>query len=215
MNIVQTRLEKIAHFVQDRLHEMAERYPGEWRNPVYRWEHTLRVANYGRQLAEREGADVERAVVGCLLHDVAHFDPLENPKDHGREGARLSRPFLLALGYSPGATEEICYAIAVHVDGDADFEHHETPIAGIVTDADNIDRFGAYRVLQHCLPHMADYDAMIAYLRERVETLKDYRGRRLMETDAGHALFNRQLDLQIGFFEALIAESRLTRLPEL
>jgi hypothetical protein len=36
-----------------------------------------------------------------------------------------------------------------------------------------------------------------------------------METETGHDLFNRQLDLQIAFFKALIEESGLTSLPRL
>ncbi|MGW8250528.1 MAG: HD domain-containing protein, partial [Anaerolineales bacterium] len=66
---------------------MAEEYPEEGHDPLYRWEHTLRVAQYGQQIAEAERADEAVVVVGCLLHDVAHFDPLEEYKDHGREGA--------------------------------------------------------------------------------------------------------------------------------
>ena len=82
------RYARIAEFVQDRLGSMAEEYPSEWHDPVYRWEHTLRVAHYGEQIARAETADVDVVVAGCLLHDVAHFDPMDDYKDHGRQGAR-------------------------------------------------------------------------------------------------------------------------------
>ena len=55
----QERLEKISVFVKDHLGEMARQHPSPEHDPVYRWDHTLRVAQYGEQVAEAEGADVE------------------------------------------------------------------------------------------------------------------------------------------------------------
>jgi len=62
---------------------MAVKYPSERHNPVYRWEHTQRVAYYGKLLAEAEGADVEIVTAACLFHDVAHFECDDNYKSHG------------------------------------------------------------------------------------------------------------------------------------
>ena len=45
------RYAKIARFVQARLGNMAAEYPSERHDPVYRWEYTLRVAQYGQQIA--------------------------------------------------------------------------------------------------------------------------------------------------------------------
>jgi putative nucleotidyltransferase with HDIG domain len=162
------RIERMAEFVVSRLEELAEKYPSPEHDPVYRWEHTQRVAQYGKQIAREEGADEEVVVTACLLHDVAHFDPLESYKDHGREGARISRSLLEELGYPEERIEAICYAIAVHVDGEVDFEHAHTLEADIVSEADNIDRFGALRVLQWCAPKMGDFPALVENLRQRV-----------------------------------------------
>jgi uncharacterized protein len=207
------RYQKMAEFVQNRLQKMAEENPADWHDPVYRWEHTLRVAQYGDQVARAEGADVEVVVAGCLLHDVAHFDPLEDYKDHGREGARLSRPLLVDLGYSEEQVSAICYAIAVHVDGKTDFEHPHTLEADIVSDADNIDRFGALRILQWCLPQMDDFGTLAENLRKRVKHLEGYLADSPLETPTGQALFSRQLQRQIAFFKALIDEYELSRMP--
>jgi 23S rRNA G2069 N7-methylase RlmK/C1962 C5-methylase RlmI len=81
-----------------------------------------------------------------------------------------------------------------------------------VSDADNIDRFGAYRIIQWCTADVENYKGLIAKLRQRLQTLEDYRQRKVMETETGHHLFNRQLDLQIAFFKALVEESELTSL---
>lgn len=210
------RLEKIAGFVQARLNEMAVRHPSEQNDPVYRWEHTQRVANYGKLLAEAEGADIEVVTAACLLHDVAHFESGQNYKNHGRIGAKISRPFLESLDYTAEQIDNICYSIAVHVDGKSDFEHPETLEARCATDADNIDRFSAFRILQFCTPEIHHFPKLNEKLIARVETLKEYRARAmLLETVTGDRLFKQQLDRQIDFFEALIKDYRITALPVL
>jgi uncharacterized protein len=171
------------------------------------------VAQYGKQVAEAEGADIEVVLTACLLHDVAHFDPLTNYKDHGREGARMSRPLLEELGFSEEQIGNICYAIAVHVDDKADFEHAHTPEADIVSDADNIDRFGAYRILQWCVPEMGDFAALAEKLDKRAVHLEGYLENNPLATETGRALFAQQLKRQIAFFKDLVAEYELSKLP--
>jgi HD superfamily phosphodiesterase len=208
------RLEQIAGFVHDRLREVASKRANPDLDPAYRWQHTLRVSNYGRLIAEAEGANVELVVAACLLHDAAHFDQ-DNWTEHGRLGARIVRPLLVDLGYGPEEADNICYSVAVHVDGRADLAYTETLESKVVSDADNVDRFGAYRIVQWCTGDVEGYGELMATLKERLPTLQDYRQRRMMETETGHQLFNRQLDLQIAVFEALIAESELTSVPGL
>jgi putative nucleotidyltransferase with HDIG domain len=210
------RLEKITGYVQAHLPEMAAAHPSKWPDPVYRWEHTRRVAQYGKRLAEAEGADVELVIAACLLHDVAHFECEDDYKSHGRAGAKIAREFLSTLDYTPAQIDNICYSVAVHVDGQAGFEHPETLEADCVSDADNIDRFGAYRILQWCVPGMDDFPQLIDKLTQRIEKLREYRQReKMLETDTGDQLFKQQLDRQIAFFQALIDEYSLTRIPQM
>ena len=149
----------------------------------------------------------------CLLHEAAHFDPLENYKDHGREGARLSRPLLAELDYNDEQVDAICYAIAVHVDDKADFEHPHTLEADTLSDADNIDRFGAFRILQWCAPLMDDFGALVENLRGRVTHLEGYLAQSPLATPAGQQLFARQQQRQVTFFNALIDEYDLSKMP--
>ena len=209
------RLGKVAEYVKMHLEEAAAKFPDPWHDPIYRWQHTLRVSNYGKIIAEAESADVELVVAACLLHDVAHFESDEDYKSHGRLGAKISRPVLREIGYSSEETENICYSIALHVDGEADFDHPETIESKVVTDADNVDRFGAYRVLQQCVPEMHEYEKLVEKLTSRLETLGNYRGQQLLETRTGQTLFNQQLDLQINFFQEIIKERGLTVFPKL
>ncbi len=208
MDNANQRLERVARLARERQQQVGAAQEIPALEIDYRWQHTLRVSQYGRRIAAAEGADEELVVAACLLHDVAVFDP-GDWHDHGRLGAALIRPWLPEIGYSPEATEAICYAVAAHVD----VEHPATLIAQVTTDADNVDRFGAYRVILWCLEARDDYEGMIGKLQARVQRLHDYHARTVMQTPTGQALFQAQLELQIAFFEALIQEKDLTTLP--
>jgi uncharacterized protein len=204
------RIEKIADFVKERLFHVAGEQEEKHYDPRYRWQHTLRVCNYGKLIAEAEGANVELVVAACLLHDLAVFDPGE-PQDHGRKGAEICRPFLASLGYSEAEIENVCYSVASHVDD----PHPRTIEAKIVTDADNIDRFGAYRAFLWCLRNMNDYNMLVVDLTGRLDKLREFRTKDVMETEMGNTLFNDHLDFQINFFDRIVKESDWTLLPRI
>ena len=115
---------------------------------AYRLEHSCRVANIGRLIAQREGFDETETVIACLLHDIAYCEEFgENGwLEHGRRSAAIARLFLNELGLPRERINDICYGIAIHVDDEADFNGERTPFALTVGDADNIDRFDAYRI---------------------------------------------------------------------
>ena len=209
---INDRLERIAQYARDHLYQSASDQPEQKHDPKYRWEHTLRVSNYGKIIAEEEGADVGVVVTACLLHDIAHFEPGVY-KDHGRVGAAMSRELLEQMDFTSEQLDNICYSIAVHVDGEAGFKHEETPEAPCVSDADNIDRFGALRILMYCAPELDDFFGLANKLQERLETLEKYRRDQVLETDSGNRLFNQQLDRQIEFFNTILCEKDRTELP--
>ncbi len=206
------RLQKITGFILER-RAATEAKEFEKYNAFdydYRWKHTLRVVQYGKQIAEAEGADAEVVMAACLLHDISKFDDDEYGVEHGRVSARIARPFLESLGYSTEQVNNICFSIAVHVDDKADFEHPVTLESKIVSDADNIDRFGAYRLLLQFKDHAENYHALIEKAESRILTLRKYREGKITGTASGEKLFNHQLDLQINFLEHLVNGSKLT-----
>ena len=141
--------ELTAKFLKDELSKMIELFPEEKRAIEYRYEHSLRVASIALDIAKKEGLDEDRCYIGALLHDLGYSVPYDNPKEyvnHGRIGAKLARPFLERLGYSEEEVNEICYGIAIHVDDKADFEGKRTALAVTIGDADNIDRYDAFRI---------------------------------------------------------------------
>ena len=214
----QRRLDRIVDYVASQ-HARSAR-EDDW-HPVftanYRWEHTQRVAHYGKLIAEGEGLDVELGVAACLLHDIAYFfsGSAEDWRDHGRIGAKISRPVLVEAGFTTEEIGVIAHAIAVHVDGEPDVPHEHTAIADLVSDADNIDRFNASRVVLWCMTEHDDLQQMTRMLRERLERLRGYQAKNPLDTKTGRQLFAKQIDLQITFFEAIIHDAEITALPAL
>ena len=41
---------------------------------TYRLAHSYRVANIGKEIAEKEGLNVEDLIIACLLHGVSDFE---------------------------------------------------------------------------------------------------------------------------------------------
>ena len=75
----------------------------------YRLQHSYRVANIGRIIAEKEGFDRTEMVIGCLLHDIAYSEVFEGEDgwlNHGRRSAVIARPFLHELGLKEDRIED-------------------------------------------------------------------------------------------------------------
>ena len=177
---------------------------------AYRLEHSYRVANIGRQIARMEGFDETEMAIACLLHDISYCEEFgENGwKEHGRRSAAIARPFLKELGLAADRIEDICYGIAIHVDDEADFPGERTPFALSVGDADNIDRFDAYRIhetLSHDKFLELPFDAKQDYVTKRISRLGE-----LMElpmgTQAAAALWRERVGFYLTFFEKLSAQ---------
>lgn len=178
----------------------------------YRLQHSYRVANIGKRIAEAEGFDVTETVVACLLHDVSYcltFDEAENSwENHGRNSARMVREFLESTDMEQERIEQICYGIAIHVDDKADFEGERTPFAETVGDADNIDRFDAYRIYEG-LQYRKFSDMPFAEKQQLVEgTLKRLKDLRKMKlgTKTAESMWKERVDYNIGFYEKLKAQ---------
>ena len=177
----------------------------------YRFEHSVRVANIGKFIAKKEGMDSEAMAVACLLHDISYcneFKTREEARNHGRYSAKIARPFLGEIGMEPETIEDICFGIAIHVDDEADFSGERTVFAQTVGDADNIDRFDAYRIFENL--KWAKYDEMnleekaghVSHVIERLESYKKLD----FATETGKKMWLEKLEYQIGFYKKLSAQ---------
>ena len=178
----------------------------------YRLQHSYRVANIGKMIAEKEGFDVTEMVIACLLHDISYCETFEDFKkdwkNHGRRAAQIARPFLESLGLAPERVNDICYGIAIHVDDEADFEGERTPFAETVGDADNLDRFDAYRIYE-TLQYEKFSEKPFAKKLEKVHTtlqwLNDAKDRKLA-TETATELWRERIAYYISFYEKLKAQ---------
>lgn len=191
---------------------------GQWfqKNPVdkaYRFDHSIRVANICRKIASEEGMDEEQAVIAGLLHDVAYgvMDTSEGYdwSNHGRDGARIARPFLKTLGFEDQTVEDICYSIAIHVDDKADFEGRRCPFTETVGDADNIDRFDAWRIYEsvryQAKLEEKTIEEKLGWLDQRLAGLEKLR-EMSFGTPTATAMWLDKVEFQRQFFERLKAQ---------
>ena len=168
----------------------------------YRLEHSYRVANIAKTIAEAEGFHVPHAVIAGLLHDISYCEEMVTREDrlnHGRRSAAIARPFLESLGLADDA---------IHVDDESDFEWERTPFCETVGDADNIDRFDVYRIYES-LQWMQFSEMPLEQKKSQVdsiiEKLTKYKDMKLGTTTAKE-LWIQRLDYQLDFYARLKAQ---------
>ncbi len=185
----------------------------------YRCEHSIRVAHVGAEIARAEGLDEEKLIIACLLHDIAYSVPHPEGYDwyeHGRDGAKIARPFLESLGMDSRDIDEICYGIAIHVDDKADFEAQRTLLALSVSDADNIDRFDMLRLyfsLYNAEIHNLSLDDRRAWLINSISRLQQFKDF-TFATKSGRKMWLDNLDFQIAFQTRLLSQLENSTIPE-
>ncbi len=178
---------------------------------AYRLEHSYRVANIAKTIARQEGMNETYAVIAGLLHDIAYCEEWKSEdewKNHGRHSAAIARPFLESLDLSADAVNDICYGIAIHVDDKADFEWTRTPFCETVGDADNIDRFDAYRIYeglqnkQFSEMSLKGKKECVASVLGQIERLKEMP----LGTQTAKDLWLERLDYYASFYRKLEAQ---------
>ena len=110
----------------------------------------------------------------------------------------------------PERVQEICYGIAIHVDGKADFPGEATAFALSIGDADDVDRFDAYRIYDAM--EYADFrnlkiDNKRKWLREKL----DWISRRLGEksgTEAARQMIAERLLYQRQYYEKVLEQMK-------
>lgn len=204
------RIQKTLDFLKDSFAGFAD---------TYRYEHSIRVAHIGAEIARKEGLDEEAFIIACLLHDIAYS--AEHPEgydwyEHGRDGAKIARPFLEALGLPAETVQEICYGIAIHVDDKSDFEGERTIFALSVSDADNIDRFDMLRL--YFSLYNAEFQSLSLTERldwlgnsiSRLEKFRDFG----FATDTGKAMWLDKIEFQLSFQNRLLSQLKNSTIPE-
>lgn len=117
---------------------------------TYRYEHSLRVAKRGIQIADGEGWSSEPMMIACLLHDVG-YPECHTPEDfslHQEISAQIAEIFLNRIGYDKIVSGSICLAIFLHNLWD-DVPANASPFELSVRNADDLDRFDVLRTYRN------------------------------------------------------------------
>ncbi len=202
--------EKALEFLKEKYFESEYFKRKPW-SMEYRINHSIRCANIGRVIAKKEGLNEEAIAVACLLHDISYaldFNTKEDIVNHGRNSAKMVRPFLQELGYSKELIENMCYGIAIHVDEKADFEGTINPFSYTIVASDHIDRFDTYRIydnMEHIHFDRLSLDEQIIYV---VKTIKNLKKAKLMNflTKTANDMWQDKILFQIKFFNRLLKQ---------
>ena len=205
MNIIETT----QSYVKRRL--LTELSP---QDAAYRYTHTLRVADIGQKIARAEGLDEEMLVLACLLHDIGYVACVTNEDYmyHGRISAEIAREFLLSAGYAPEKTESVCYGILIHTLEEDRLPREATTLERSVSDADNIDRFDAYRLYEMTRwihPEDTPTGELLAAAQKKVRSLEDLREFPFF-TDTARNLWLDKLDFCAQYFNRLQNQMEVT-----
>lgn len=203
-------IEKTEAFLKDTFARSAwmQAHPADM---AYRLQHSYRVANIARGIAEKEGFSVTDAVIAGLLHDIAYCEEWAAQEDwlnHGRRSAAIARPFLESLGLTPDRVGSICYGIAIHVDDRADFVWERSAFCETVGDADNIDRFDAYRIYESLeyqkfsQVSLEEKKQIVSATLEKLESLRQAQ----LGTPTAAGIWAERLDFYRSFYRKLEAQ---------
>jgi putative nucleotidyltransferase with HDIG domain len=206
-------IEEISDFVHEHLMKTGREKSHDVWGPKYRWEHTLRVANWACHLATEEKADIKKCLVSALFHDVSHFTS-EDYRKHGIRSAETAKEFLLKKSYPEDFVEDVAYAVRSHVG-----EHNPRTVeAKILQDSDTLDRFGFFRILLFGKKsELLDLEKV----KDKVESLLEYlkkveRGDYgQMWTETGKTKVTELLNIYEKVLDGILEELQNTKLPEI
>lgn len=178
---------------------------------IYRYEHSLRVAAIGQQIAKEEGLNKEALTIACLLHDIGYIECFsdEDYDYHGRISERIARDFLESFAYEKDLIETICYGIRIHTE---EPEHTPTSFEESIADADNIDRFDAFRLYEglriNSIENMSSIE-IIEFANARIERLTTLLSHKNGTMTAAR-MWKDKITYQIDYFKKLKSQMELS-----
>ncbi len=215
------KLQKAYQYLQE-CFDKSEYYklPEHAERKRYRLEHSIRVCKAGLRIAESEGFDAEHKEaiqIACLLHDIGYsIDELQegkNMKKHGPVGAEFVRPFLESLGYTGKLLEDMVFGIAIHQYVKSDIEGDRNPFTLTVANADDIDRFGPYRValaFERDSISQKEHQEKLNYIWDKIGFYKWNLEAQEFGTETAKKIITEEIQTQINFYQALSDQEYIT-----
>lgn len=201
------------------LKEVLEPY-NENHDMTYRYEHTLRVAVRGQQIADGEGWNREPLIIACLLHDIG-YPECKTPDDfnhHQDISAEVAKVFLKNIDYDAKVAQSICRAIAFHA-RTSTIPDDATAFELSVRDADDLDGYDILRTYIRgsriigvngdwiCGEHSASQ--IINGCMDQLKQIESFQDR-ICGTKTAQRLWEEQLLLRKKYYEALLKQMQTT-----
>lgn len=199
-------LQTVNNFVKEYLDPKPENYMD------YRYEHILRVARWGKVIAEAEGWDAEPLIIGCLMHDVSYPDCVAagTSDDHPQASAIIAKALLEKIGYDPVKTATICKGIAYH-DRWNDFPEDMTAFELSIRDADDLDRFDMMRNIKSLRADVGDFRVgeILAACKAAMAVIDGWEDH-ICGTATAAKLWKQQLQVRREMYQRTIRQSEYT-----
>ncbi len=178
----------------------------------YRYDHTLRVADIGREIARAEGLPEEALMMACLLHDVGYPEcrSFEELGKHPLIGAEIAKRFLKKIGYDAKMSESICKAVLIH-DCFPCRGEDASVLEKSVRDADDIDRADAMRICVRSYHDIGERPAweIIEICRKRLAETEELKNR-ICGTETAKRLWLDNICLQEQFYRRILIQQLRT-----
>ena len=188
------------------VYEMLEPTPDRG-DMLYRYEHSVRVAENGKAIATAEGLPVTDMAVACLLHDVGYRECGDDWPSHPQMSADIAREYLARIDYDPDMAKEIVQGISRHNLTDK-LPEDMSIFQMTIRDSDDIDRFDIIRtaMAMGSSVHEKTNVEIIESCNKQIEiarwmmTLK--RGTKIAKT-----MMDKELTQRIELLEQIIAQA--------
>ncbi|HII71902.1 TPA: HD domain-containing protein [Candidatus Woesearchaeota archaeon] len=137
------------------------------------WDHTERVYQLAKHLAEKEGADMEIVELAAILHDIGREeqDNAGGKVCHAEIGAEIAAKILKKHGYDDKKTEKITHCVRCHRFRGENIPN--TKEAQVIYDADKLDAIGAIG-LGRAFVFSGEVGARVHFKDIDVENTKEY-----------------------------------------
>lgn len=224
------RVEKTLAFLNQTF-DVSDYWKSKQESRRYRYDHSIRVAKFGAEIAENENLDREAVVIACLLHDCSYgldfdikksftwekpcpelenMDHLKKIANHGYISALHSVKFLESIGYSGKQLEDIVFAIARHTEipENAQITGEDSLFVKTIRDADEIDHVHPFRFYEDLLkfnfPNSTREERLNFYWSTKGYTLYHMEGMYLdLRTETAKRLYKEGIDFRLNFLEGL------------
>ena len=177
---------------------------------TYRYDHSLRVGAIGGKIAKEERLNEEALTIACLLHDIGYIECFsdEDYDYHGRISERIAREFLESIAFEKEWIDTICYGIRIHTE---EPNHTPTVFEKSIADADNIDRFDAFRLYEglriQSIENMSSIE-IIEFANARIERLTKLYSHK-NGTMTATSMWQDKITYQIDYFKRLKSQMEL------